>query len=358
MGLAGPSKKRKISHDPNNTTWTRSVGFGHRMLTAQGWSPGTILGPDPNNPYHTAASQTGIKVMLKDDNLGLGCKGSQEDTCTGLGDLQSLLSRLNGKTEESVRSEEDTRRKMWIEGRYGMRFVKGEVLESTWVTNGLKKRAEKGGSDTDMGGASEREGKSTDDDDEDDDDDEEDDDDDTSENEKEKIDKSKKKKKKDRSRKEKDKKKKKRKSSSSDSENDEESSGSEKDTKSEKAKRKADKAARKAERAVKKERKEAKRLRKDEKRRAKAEKKAMKSIIAGSLLSSTASTPPTLPSTTTDSTLKSSKKTKSLPNSLPTSGSSTPITGRQALRSKWIAQKRMAVMDAKALNEILMIKAA
>ncbi|KAF3928716.1 hypothetical protein AA313_de0206088 [Arthrobotrys entomopaga] len=325
MGLAGPSKKRKISHDPNNTTWTRSIGFGHRMLTSQGWSPGTVLGPDPHNPHHTAASQIGIKVTLKDDNLGLGCKGSQEDTCTGLGDLQSLLGRLNGKAVEEVREEEDARRKVWVQGRYGMRFVKGEVLESTWVTNGLKK-AKKEEEDTVM------DSESTDAE-----------EDNSSEDEKSRS-----------------KKDKKRKSSAPDSEQDEaSSSSSEKDRKSDKAKRKAEKALRKAEKLAKKERKEAKRLRKDEKRRAKAEKKALRSAIAASLLSSTASTPPALPSAQPEPVVsKAEKKAKSLPNSVTTSGTSTPTTGRQALRSKWIAQKRAAVMDAKALNEILMIKAA
>lgn len=338
MGLAGPSKKRKISHDPNNTKWTRSAGFGHKMLLSQGWSPGTILGPDPNNPHHTAASQVGIKVMLKDDTLGLGCRGNQEDTCTGLGDLQSLLGRLNGKTDESVRSEEDTRRKMWIEGRYGMRFVRGETLESTWVTRELKKDAEEEGKETSTEDAEEEE---------------EEDEAESSEGKKEKS-------KKEKKRKDRDSKKKKRKSSDSDDDEDaNSSSSSEQDRESDKAKRKADKALRKAEKQAKKERKEAKRLHKDEKRRAKAEKKALKSAIAASSApSSTASTPPAMPSAEPEPLPKLDKKSKSLPNSLHGSGTSTPVNGRQALRSKWIAQKRMAVMDAKALNEILMIKAA
>ncbi|KAF3920703.1 hypothetical protein ABW21_db0209639 [Orbilia brochopaga] len=300
MGLAGPSKKRKISHDPNNTTWSRSEGFGHRMLTAQGWSQGTVLGADPTNPHHTAASQFGIKVMLKDDTLGLGCKGSQEDTCTGLGDLQSLLGRLNGKSDESVKREKDTRTQMLISGRYGMRFVKGEVLESTWVINGLK-----------TGTTEEKEEESS--------------------------------------------------TSVEDSDADEEGDGSAlnaEGSKSDKKQRKAEKALRKAERASRREQKEAKRLRKDEKRRTKAEKKALASVVAASITpSSTARTSP-IPTVKETAPISTElKKSKSLPNSLPTSGTSTPITGRQALRSKWIAQKRMALMDAKALNEILMIKA-
>ncbi|KAF3929090.1 hypothetical protein ABW20_dc0106509 [Dactylellina cionopaga] len=351
MGLAGPSKKRKISHDPNNTTWTRSEGFGHRMLTSQGWAPGTILGPDPNNPHHTLASQTGIKVMLKDDTLGIGCRGSQEDTCTGLGDLQSLLGRLNGKSDESVKNEEDARRNTWIQGRYGMRFVKGEVLESTWVTKGLKRneRAAEASEDTEMVDSSDEETKSSESDSEDED---------SSEGSRQKSEKAKREK----SKKDEKKKKKakgKKKSTASESEDEEESSSSStKESKSDKAKRRVDRALRKAERLAKRERKATKRLRKEEKRRAKAEKKILKSAIANSFPSSTVSTPPALPSTEPEAISKPEKKAKSLPNSLPTSGTSTPMTGRQALRSKWIAQKRMSVMDAKALNEILMIKAS
>ncbi|KAK6334616.1 telomerase inhibitor [Orbilia javanica] len=349
MGLAGPSKKRKISHDPNNTKWTRSAGFGHKMLLSQGWSPGTVLGPDPNNPHHTIASQVGIKVMLKDDTLGLGCRGNQEDTCTGLGDLQSLLGRLNGKTDESVKSEEDTRRKMWIEGRYGMRFVKGEVLESTWVTKGLKKDVEEDKGDSSDEEAKDAETKAEKEP------DTEDEEDDGSEGSGKKKGKSKKEKK----QKDKESNKKKRKSSDEEDEEDvDSSSSSEQDRKSDKAKRKAERAVRRAEKQAKKERKEAKRQRKDEKRRAKAEKKALKSgTAASSTPSSTASTPPAMPSAEPE-VLELKRKSKSLPNSLHTSGTSTPVNGRQALRSKWIAQKKMAVMDAKALNEILMIKAA
>ncbi|KAJ6255832.1 hypothetical protein Dda_9442 [Drechslerella dactyloides] len=335
MGLAGPSKKRKISHDPNNTTWTRSEGFGHRILTAQGWSQGTVLGPDPNNPHHTAASHVGIKVMLKDDLLGLGCKGTQEDTCTGLGDLQSLLGRLNGRSDESVKKGEDTRKQMWIQGRYGMRFVRGEVLESTWVTDGLKKATngdEEKDEDSSAGAedddASEGEEQTTD----------------SASGEADETSESQKKQKK-----------RKRKLTAEEPDGSVSSGG---ESKSEKKKRKAEKALRKAEKAAKKERKEAKRLRKDEKRRAKAEKKALASAIAISITpSSTARTSPIPTHQEPASTSKEPKKSRSLPNSLPTSGTSTPATGRQALRSKWIAHKKMAMMDAKALNEILMIKA-
>ncbi|KAI9772251.1 MAG: telomerase inhibitor [Geoglossum simile] len=139
MGLAGPRKRTKISHDPNNTSWSRSTtNFGHKILTAQGWAPGTLLGAKnaPHAQFHSAASAFHIRVALKDDNLGLGARrgtGQAEGECTGLSAFQGLLGRLNGKTEEEAGDEqkarEGIRREMGVEKRWGLiRFVKGGFL--------------------------------------------------------------------------------------------------------------------------------------------------------------------------------------------------------------------------------------
>ncbi|KAI9781965.1 MAG: telomerase inhibitor [Geoglossum umbratile] len=139
MGLAGPRKRTKISHDPNNTNWSRSATtFGHKILTAQGWTPGTFLGAKnaPHAQFHSAASASRIRIALKDDNLGLGAKkgsGQAEGECTGLSAFQGLLGRLNGKTEEEVDKEREAREGVWretyMEKRWGLvRFVKGGLL--------------------------------------------------------------------------------------------------------------------------------------------------------------------------------------------------------------------------------------
>ncbi|KAI9859601.1 MAG: telomerase inhibitor [Trichoglossum hirsutum] len=139
MGLAGPRKRTKISHDPNNTNWSRSVnGFGHKILTAQGWTPGTFLGAKsaPYAQLHSTASASHIRVVLKDDNLGLGAKrggGEVEGECTGLSAFQGLLGRLNGRTEEEVNKEqkarEAIRRETYMENRWGLiKFVRGGFL--------------------------------------------------------------------------------------------------------------------------------------------------------------------------------------------------------------------------------------
>ncbi|KAI9880669.1 MAG: telomerase inhibitor [Pleopsidium flavum] len=139
MGLSGPRKRAKISHDPNNTTWTRSVSnFGHKILAAQGWNPGEFLGATgaPHAELHTRANASHIRVVLKDDNLGLGAKrggGQIEGQCTGLDAFQGLLGRLNGKSEDQLQkdqeSRDDLKRAVYTESRWGsVRFVKGGVL--------------------------------------------------------------------------------------------------------------------------------------------------------------------------------------------------------------------------------------
>jgi Pin2-interacting protein X1 len=129
----------KLSHDPNNTKWARdSGGFGHKIMTAQGWQPGDILGTKnaSHAEFHTAANASHIRVFLKDDNLGLGAKkgsGLAEGECTGLDVFQSLLGRLNGKDEDELikeqKSREDLKMAIYTERRWGsVRFVKGGFL--------------------------------------------------------------------------------------------------------------------------------------------------------------------------------------------------------------------------------------
>ncbi|KAG0636973.1 hypothetical protein HOY80DRAFT_975102 [Tuber brumale] len=138
MGLAAPRNKVKISADPRNTHWANNTSnFGHRILTSHGWAPGSTLG-DSSSSYHasghiTEASNTGVKIVLKGDNLGIGCKGGiKDDECTGLDLFQDLLGRLNGK-EEEVEKRVQLRKVKFVSGRYGMKFVQGETYLSSDV---------------------------------------------------------------------------------------------------------------------------------------------------------------------------------------------------------------------------------
>ncbi|KAH7077043.1 hypothetical protein FB567DRAFT_451582 [Paraphoma chrysanthemicola] len=145
MGLAAPKNRSRISNDPQNTTWANNTSrFGHRILTSQGWAPGSSLGADAAHAAHyTAASQSHIRVLLKDDNLGLGAKrGSERAENFGLAGLQSILGRLNGREDEVKKEEErqqEIEKRAFVYRKYGMmNFVSGGFL----VGDKIKSREE------------------------------------------------------------------------------------------------------------------------------------------------------------------------------------------------------------------------
>ena len=132
-------RRTKLSHDPNNTAWTRSTtGFGQRILISQGWTPGEFLGAKdaPHAGLYTQSSASHIRVTLKDDNLGLGAKcgaNAGDGQYTGLDILQGVLGRLNGKDQTVIEAEQkfraDLRKVIHAERRWGsLRFVSGGLL--------------------------------------------------------------------------------------------------------------------------------------------------------------------------------------------------------------------------------------
>ncbi|RKF72976.1 Protein PXR1 [Golovinomyces cichoracearum] len=139
MGLAAPKKKNKLSHDPNNTRWTNNTqSFGRKILTSQGWKQGDYLGAKNaiHAEYHTVANSSHIRVTLKDDNLGLGAKigsGVGHGECTGLDAFKNLLGRLNGKNNDQILKEQktrdDIRKAVYNEKRWGnIHFVSAGYL--------------------------------------------------------------------------------------------------------------------------------------------------------------------------------------------------------------------------------------
>lgn len=106
-------------------------------MRAQGWEPGKFLGAQnsAHSHLHSAASSAPIKVVLKDDTMGLGAKQRQKQSteCTGLDGFKDLLGRLNGKSEDVIETEQklrsDIKTSLYVERRYGsMRFVNGGLL--------------------------------------------------------------------------------------------------------------------------------------------------------------------------------------------------------------------------------------
>ncbi|KAI6854393.1 hypothetical protein KC338_g9275 [Hortaea werneckii] len=362
MGLSGNKKKTKLSTDPNNNNWAKSTNsFGHRILASQGWKPGDYLGATnaAHSDHYTAANASHIRVMLREDGLGLGAKvgGKSNAETFGLSTLSGIFGRLNGKSDEEVQKKQydlrDAELRSYQAGKYGfMNFVRGGLLvgdkmeaepEKTLpaktvdaksatapaeVTQNNKRKAEDG-SATEKSSKSRKKAERKDDE--------------TGAESASEPDAK-------RSEKSKSKKKQKRVEEPTDQSNSDSSDSSAKARSAEKQAKRERKEQRRAERAQRKadtgedgdekaRLKQEKRAHKDERRKKKEEKRRARAEKSG------------------DSTATSSAAVTPA-----TSGTSTPTTaqpamGRQAIRQRYIQQKRMASMDSKALNEILMIKA-
>ncbi len=130
MGLAEKRKRHKIGHDPRNNQWgDNTEKLGYKLMSQMGWSPGKRLGL---GSVEESSQQQPIKMIVKDDNLGIGAKSSQVDECVGLMDFHALLGRLNGNEEQAavaIRSKQ----KEAAFGKYGMKFVRGETYTPTTV---------------------------------------------------------------------------------------------------------------------------------------------------------------------------------------------------------------------------------
>ncbi|KAK1062342.1 telomerase inhibitor [Friedmanniomyces endolithicus] len=138
MGLGAPKRREKLSHDPNNTAWTRATdNYGHRILSSQGWKTGDYLGAEnaPHADHYTAANASHVRVLLREDNLGLGAKvgGKGNAETFGLSTLSSIFGRLNGTSEGDVEKLErglrDAELRSYQAEKHGyMNFVRGGLL--------------------------------------------------------------------------------------------------------------------------------------------------------------------------------------------------------------------------------------
>lgn len=135
MGLAGTKVKQRFGLDPRNTQWSNNTDrFGHQYLEKMGWTPGKGLGLVEH------ATTSHVKVSIKTDNAGLGSKLSKKNKkdefdsgeCAGLDVFQRILGRLNGKEEQINDELERKRLDNIVNGKWGMHFVKGDTLRSTW----------------------------------------------------------------------------------------------------------------------------------------------------------------------------------------------------------------------------------
>ncbi|XP_031553465.1 PIN2/TERF1-interacting telomerase inhibitor 1-like [Actinia tenebrosa] len=100
--LAERKSKQKWSHDPRNKAWsTNTDRFGYQMLTKMGWSAGKGLGANESG------STSHVKVSLKNNNLGVGAKASQEDNWLAhQEDFNDLLAHLNRANNSDAGNED------------------------------------------------------------------------------------------------------------------------------------------------------------------------------------------------------------------------------------------------------------
>jgi len=143
--LMTSTRRRKIGEDPNNTTWANDTeAYGHKMLLSQGWTPGGVLGAKnaAHSSHYTAANSSHIRVLLKDDNLGLGAqRGKAEGQNFGLLGFNDLLGRLNGKEEAVIQQEQQKRleigKMLYAQQRWGgTNFVSGGLLVGDRMESG------------------------------------------------------------------------------------------------------------------------------------------------------------------------------------------------------------------------------
>ncbi|CCF57645.1 hypothetical protein KAFR_0C06490 [Kazachstania africana CBS 2517] len=136
MGLAATRTKQRFGLDPRNTNWSNDTSrFGHKHLTKFGWKPGMGLG---HQPFDSMVSH--IKVSIKDDNTGLGAKIKKRnkddvfdsEDSTGLDVFQRILGKLNGNESKIDAELEIQRKEKILHGRWGIHFVKADILASTW----------------------------------------------------------------------------------------------------------------------------------------------------------------------------------------------------------------------------------
>lgn len=303
MGLAGVKVKQRFGLDPRNTNWSNDTDrFGHQYLEKMGWKPGKGLGL----VEHAMTSH--VKVSIKTDNTGLGSKLAKKKKndefdsgeCAGLDVFQRILGRLNGKEEQINNELERQRKENIINGKWGMHFVKGDTLKSTWdadckkLISGPRKRSR---SDPDSDSCDSKRSR-----------------------------KEKKESKKEKKKVNTDKKSKKEKTKKEDKSEKKEKSEKKLKTKESSKMVKSDKKEKKSK--LKSEEEDSKRLKKDRKSKEKKLKKDKSEDIE---------------EVTRESMLKPREEVKQ------------EIATRLSARAKWIKQKRASVMDAKALNEIFMV---
>ena len=85
--------------------------------------------------FPAEASESRMRVTLRDQNSGIGHKRGDQEEWTGIDAFQKILGRLNGKSEETIAKDQNARsshrHRVYMEQKYGgVNFVRGGLLFS------------------------------------------------------------------------------------------------------------------------------------------------------------------------------------------------------------------------------------
>lgn len=105
-------------------------------MASQGWKPGDYLGAEnaTHSDHYTTANASHIRVLLRDENLGLGAQVGKGNAETfGLSLFSGVLGRLNGKSDTEVQQQQSASRdaelRTYQAQKYGLlSFVSGGML--------------------------------------------------------------------------------------------------------------------------------------------------------------------------------------------------------------------------------------
>jgi Pin2-interacting protein X1 len=114
-------------------------------MLSQGWIPGSLLGATNING-NTEASSSHIRITRREANCGLGRprRGAQDDShCTGLDVFQGILARLNGHAQLEIGAakiaSENLKTVNYLESRWQvLKFVSGGFLVGDRLENTTK----------------------------------------------------------------------------------------------------------------------------------------------------------------------------------------------------------------------------
>lgn len=103
MSLAEPKRRKKWTLNPRGTLWANDdTKFGQKLMEKMGWTKGSGLGREQQGMKEHLA------VSFKDDNKGIGYKGSDDEWIKHYEGFENVLASLNSQENMTVNSKGDS----------------------------------------------------------------------------------------------------------------------------------------------------------------------------------------------------------------------------------------------------------